>query len=91
MDPMQTQLNIRNNVRDMQSHVKDLYAWEEDIKSKDENANRVKNIPTRKYGVPAVRGRAAPVAREAEPDLMRPAAQLAQGESPLPALIRYSA
>jgi len=78
MEHMQTQLNIRNNVREMQDSVKDLYQWEQEMKASETTLRHSKSAGSRKAVAPAVRGKAAPVA-SARPDLMRPAAQLTPG------------
>jgi len=79
MEHLQTQVNIRNNVRDMQTYVKDLYAWEADIKGKEEQLRKCRRAE-KAAGVPAVRGAAPPVTAAPRADLMQPAARLVHGE-----------
>jgi hypothetical protein len=72
-----TQLNIRNNAREMQEAMKDLYAWEKEIAGKEKAA--VSKKRGGQQATPAVRGRAAPVQPSSDPAMLQPAAKLATG------------
>lgn len=36
MDPGQIQMNVRHNAEDLQSFLRDMGSWEEDMKKKDQ-------------------------------------------------------
>ena len=36
MDPTQIQMNVRHNAEDLQSFLRDMNSWEQDMKKKDE-------------------------------------------------------
>jgi hypothetical protein len=72
-----TQLNIRNNVREMQESVKDLYSWGEEMKENEANLkSKGKQGPRR---APPVRGKADAVQASSNPSLHQPASKLVPG------------
>jgi hypothetical protein len=79
-DNILTQLNIRNNVREMQDSMKELYAWEKEMESKDKAVLRKKKAGQQDAASPAVRGRATAVAAPSDAALQDPAAALQAGD-----------
>lgn len=78
VDSIVTQLNIRNNVREMQDSVKDLYAWEDEMNRKEKA--RLKQSKAAVPRAPPVRGRAAPVQQSADATLHQPSKELVPGK-----------
>ena len=44
MDPGFMQMQLRNNAADLESYLKDLQSWENEIKEKDKNLSKQKPI-----------------------------------------------
>ena len=81
-DSIQTQLNIRNNVREMQDSMREMDAFSQEMRSKEAALLKQKKGGTAK-NAPAVRGRAPAVQGASDPQLRQPAAQLLPGVRPL--------
>ena len=77
-DSILTQLNIRNNVREMHDSMKDLASWEKDMRNKEAAALKKKGVSNAR-NAPAVRGKAPAVQPASDPQLQQPAAQLLPG------------
>jgi hypothetical protein len=76
-DSIITQMNIRNNVREMQESVQELYAWEEEMSRReaDLHSSRSSDI----LRAPGVRGKAPKVQCSGDPNLYKPAPRLLHG------------
>lgn len=55
---IEAQLQIRQNAQEIQSYLKDLFAWEEDVKAKEKKL-KLKKKQDGQEGTPGPRGRAA--------------------------------
>jgi hypothetical protein len=77
MDGIITQMNIRNNVREMQESVQELYAWEDEIKRKE--AEMRKSRPSDVPREPEVRGKAPIVQPGGDSTMYQPSPRLLHG------------
>lgn len=82
MDSIVTQMNIRNNVREMQESVKDLYSWEDEMKRKEEDLKKRSSSSKAATRAPRVRGKAAPVTAPGDSSLHAPSPSLTPGATP---------
>ena len=81
-DSIVTQMNIRNNVREMQESFKDLYSWRDEMNQKEEELKKRASGSKSAARTPAVRGKAAPVTAPGESSLHAPAPSLTPGALP---------